>query len=89
MPGRSSRKELSNPFGRRRHAHAVCMSCFGCQLRCPVASQGGGSRDDIAKEAILANPEAAAELFRDPKRLQRLLEENPALISVLKSRLGR
>ena len=40
-------------------------------------------------QAILANPEAAAELFRDPKRLQRLLEENPALISVLKSRLGK
>jgi hypothetical protein len=56
-----------------------------------MCSQGGGSssKEDIAKEAILANPEAAAELFRDPKRLQRLLEENPALISVLKSRLGK
>lgn len=49
----------------------------------------GASASASAKEAILANPEAAAELFRDPKRLQRLLEENPALISVLKSRLGK
>ncbi len=62
----------------------------GVALRCRAYLQGSkSSKDDIAKEAILANPEAAAELFRDPKRLQRLLEENPALISVLKSRLGR
>lgn len=49
----------------------------------------GASASASATQAILANPEAAAELFRDPKRLQRLLEENPALISVLKSRLGK
>ena len=35
----------------------------------------------------LADPEAAAALFKDPVRLQKLLQDNPALISVLKSRL--
>lgn len=64
-------------------------------MRLPISVQGssGGPGATAAEkgsmQAILANPEAAAELFRDPKRLQRLLEENPALISVLKSRLGK
>ena len=39
-------------------------------------------------QAVLANPAAAADILKDPVRLQRLLEENPALMSVLKSRLG-
>ena len=47
----------------------------------PAASGGGGGNP-------LADPEAAAALFKDPVRLQKLLQDNPALISVLKSRLG-
>ena len=43
------------------------------------AGAGGGA---------LADPAAAAALFKDPVRLQKLLQENPALIFVLKSRLG-
>lgn len=51
----------------------------------PAAGQGGGGGGGSNP---LADPEAAAALFKDPVRLQKLLQDNPALISVLKSRLG-
>lgn len=49
---------------------------------------GSGSSSAAPSANPLANPKAAAELFKDPARLQKLLQDNPALISVLKTRLG-
>lgn len=52
------------------------------------ATGADGTDSSSGLQAILASPAALQALLKDPARLQRLLEKNPALISVLKSRLS-
>lgn len=51
-----------------------------------VTAFGTESRSGL--QPVLASPAALQTLLKDPTQLQRLLERNPALLSVLKSKLA-
>ncbi len=95
------RQPPSQPVGRDPQQRAGVGQASTTQHAVQQAGAAGSTAGSVVDEqqadtaaaadlkAILSNPAALQALLKDPAQLQRLLEKHPALISILKTTLGR